>query len=164
MTCLCSIIPKIFNFQIGPLIGPAGWSQSFKEGNPLWGLWRGREQNVILQSTLAACQSTPEEFRRANPGMQPHLERLSDDREGILGAATSAPCAGPGYCTETLRCDRSSKYPFSLDCGILWFRHSEGGGWSIVGLFHSNISKWFILIIFRLQYVASYVKCTLKSN
>lgn len=131
----------------------------------LWGVGQcggGREQNLILRSMLAVCQSTPEEFGRAKPGMQPHLERLSDDRESILEAAT---CWSWLLCRDAEVWQEQQVPLLCLDCSIiLWFRRYDGGRWNIVCLLHSNISKWFILIIFRLQYVASYVKCTLKSN
>lgn len=158
------MIPKIFNLQIVPLIGPAGCSQSFKEGNPLGGYVGGREQSLILQSMLAACQSTPEEFRSAAPRTQPHLGKLSDDRACIPEAATGTPCAVPGWFVGTPRCSVNSKYQFSILTAALSGLDSMREEVGEVCLFHSNISKWFILIIFRLQYVASYVKCTLKSN
>lgn len=154
--------------QMGPLAGAAGRSQSFRT-------WRGKSLGVSVggretesnRSRRSGC--LPMRSRGIREPRPWHAAAPSGEvvwRDGEHPGSCHC-CSGlaPGYFSRdragaAWRASSNSPWWWGRPC----FRHWEGGRWKMGCLLHSNISKWFILIIFRLQYVASYVKCTLKSN
>lgn len=122
MTYSYSIIPKLFNSQMGPLVESAGWSQSFPA-------WRGKPSGQLCYVGRRETASNPSQHTGSLPkgssGIQaprpwnaaPWREDAWWERGLIPGAPTAAPYPALSYFMTDTEAQREWQVPIlRLDC------------------------------------------------